>query len=147
MDVDWRGNKRLAFPTSPQTPYHSKVSRSWTDQMDCWYRFFFFTNLICKIQISQYLSQYLYIKLRKEIKTLKRDPPECLPWHIFSIQALQALFCFIIHIEIMVFFKERKISLISVLRNKIKLEMLGILNENPWLLLCIYLHEVLENVK
>lgn len=41
--------------------------------------FFFFTNLICKIQISQYLSQYLYIKLRKEIKTLKRDPPECLP--------------------------------------------------------------------
>ena len=37
--------------------------------------FFFFTNLICKIQISQ----YLYIKLRKEIKTLKRDPPECLP--------------------------------------------------------------------
>ena len=28
------------------------------------------------------------------------------------------------------FFKERKISLISVLRNKIKLEMLGVSNEN-----------------
>lgn len=142
MDVEWRGNKRLAFPTFPQTPYHSKVSRSWTDQMDCWYRPFFYQF---NLQNSN-LTVFIY-KFTQRNKNFKRDPPECLPWHIFSIQALQALFCFIVHIEIMVLFKERQISLISVLRNKIKLEKLGVLNENPGLLLCIYLHEVLENVK
>lgn len=69
MDVEWRGNKRLAFPTFPQTPYHSKVSRSWTDQMDCWYRPFFYQF---NLQNSN-LTVFIY-KFTQRNKDFKKRP-------------------------------------------------------------------------
>lgn len=72
----WNGEeiKDLHFPLSHK---HLIIQRSVEVGQTKWIAGIglFFTNLICKIQISQ----YLYINLRKEIKTLKRDPPECLP--------------------------------------------------------------------